>query len=129
MTGKKMASKDAFLTVNKNVENSSEFTHNFINTTTTKKKFKGVRDVTCKIGKGKVLIYPISNIKCQKCNQPQNLLSFSFFKFNWVIIFFILVITNGEKSAKLMFLFHIFHKKTKLRIYMLPILHVRSLIP
>ena len=40
MTGKKMASKEAFLTVNKNVENSSEFTHSFINTTTAKKKFK-----------------------------------------------------------------------------------------
>ena len=40
MTGRKMASKEAFLVVNKNVENSSEFTERFINTTTTKKKFK-----------------------------------------------------------------------------------------
>jgi putative transposase len=40
MTGKKMASKEAFLIVNKTVENSSEFTHSFINTTTTKKKLK-----------------------------------------------------------------------------------------
>jgi hypothetical protein len=39
MIGKKIASKEAFLTVNKNVENSTEFTHSFINTTTTKKKF------------------------------------------------------------------------------------------
>jgi putative transposase len=44
MTGRKMATKEAFLTVNKNVENSSEFTHSFINTTTTKKKFKHSRN-------------------------------------------------------------------------------------
>jgi len=40
MIGEKKESKEAFLTVNKNVENSSEFTHSFINTTTTKKKLK-----------------------------------------------------------------------------------------
>ena len=40
MTGKKMASKEAFLIVSKTVENSSSLLNSFINTTTTKKKIK-----------------------------------------------------------------------------------------
>ena len=44
MTGKKMASKEAFLVINKNVENSSEFTERFINTTTKKKKVKRIQN-------------------------------------------------------------------------------------
>ena len=38
MTGGKMASKEAFLIINKTVENSSSLHTSFINTTTTKKK-------------------------------------------------------------------------------------------
>jgi hypothetical protein len=45
MTGKKRASKEAFLVIaHSRVENSSEFTERFINITTTKKKVKRIQN-------------------------------------------------------------------------------------